>query len=455
VTGPARSALRRSARTRSANPARVVAAGFLGAVVLGSGLLSLPVATAGPGHAPVPTALFTSTSAVCVVGLAHVDTATYWSPFGQGVILALVQLGGFGIIVGASLVGLAVSRRLGLRSKLMTQEESRTLDLADVRRVVLGVALVSAAAELLTALAIGLRLGTHYGVPAGRAAWLGLFHAVTAFNNAGFALYSDNLVGFVGDPWICLPISAAVVLGGLGFPVVFELTREWRHPRTWSVHTRATLAVTAVLLVGGWLALLAFEWANPGTLGPLRPGGKTLASFFASVQPRTAGFNSLDYAQMTPESLLLTQILMFIGGGSGSTAGGIRVTTLAVLLFAVRAEALGDRDVRAFHRRLPDTAVRQAMVVTVVTGAVALAGTGALLMTTDGSFAEMSFEAISALATVGLSLNVTPTLPTSALVVTSVLMFLGRLGPMTLGAALALRERRRLYRLPEERTIVG
>lgn len=437
------------------NPAQAVSLAFAVAVLVGTALLMLPPARSGPGAAPVMTALFTSASAVCVVGLGLVDTATYWTPFGQGIIVALVQVGGFGIIVGASLVGIVVSRRLGLRTRLTAQAETRALDLADVRRVVIGVALITVAVEAVTAVVLGVRLALGYGEPAGTAAWHGLFLAVTSYNNAGFAPYSDNLVGFVADPVMCLPIALAVIIGGIGFPVLFELGRDWRRPRTWSVHTRTTLIVTAVLLLGGWAVIAVAEWDNPGTFGPLSPGGKTLAGFFQSVQPRTAGFNTVDYAQMRPESILLTQILMFIGGGSGSTAGGIRVTTLAVLAFAVRAEVTGARDVNAFNRRIPTSAVRQAAVLTVVTGAIALSATWILLAVSDLPFTEASFEVISALGTVGLSLGVTPALTGLAPLVVTVVMFVGRLGPVTLGAALALRETQSLYRLPEERTIVG
>lgn len=445
----------RSMSSGRRNPAQVVSIAFAVVLLVGTALLMLPPARSGPGGAPFMTALFTSGSAVCVVGLGLVDTATYWTTFGQAVIVGLVQVGGFGIIVGASLVGIVVSRRLGLRTRLTAQAETRALDLADVRRVVLGVAVITVVVEVVTAVVIGLRLALGYGEAAGTAAWHGVFLSVTSYNNAGFAPYSDNLMGFVGDPVVCIAVSLAVIIGGIGFPVLFELAREWRQPRTWSVHTRTTLIVTSVLLLGGWAFLTVAEWGNPGTFGPLSAPTKVLAGFFQSVQPRTAGFNTVDIAQLEPESILLTQVLMFIGGGSGSTAGGIRVTTLAVLVFAIRAEIRGTTDVNAFNRRIPASAVRQAAVVTVVTGAIALAGTGALLLASDLPFTEASFEIISALGTVGLSMNVTGGLTGLAPLVVTAVMFVGRLGPVTLGAAFALRETQSLYRLPEERTIVG
>ena len=220
-------------------------------IACGTGLLLLPIARSGPGGAGVLEALFTATSAVCVTGLVVVDTPVYWSGFGQAVILVLIQVGGFGIMTLASIVGLLISRRLGLRSRLIAAAETKHTGLADLRGVVIGVAKVSLLFEAVTALLLTARFLLGYQEPPLRALYLGVFHAVSSFNNAGFALFSDNLIGFVDDPWICLPISAAVISGGLGFPVLFELRRRWRRPREWSLHTRLTCAVTVVLLVAG------------------------------------------------------------------------------------------------------------------------------------------------------------------------------------------------------------
>lgn len=440
---------------RLRHPAQVVVAGFATAVVAGTGLLMLPVAKAGPGGASAVEALFTSTSAVCVTGLIVVDTPVYWSGFGQAVILALIQVGGFGIMTFASLLVLLVSHRIGLKARLTAAAETKTLGLGDVRSVVTGVVKVSLLLEALTALVLTLRFGITYDESWPRALWLGAFHAVSAFNNAGFALYSDNLMGFATDPWICLPIALAVIAGGLGFPVLFELRRRWHRPWSWSLHTKIVVWASGIFLVGGSAFITAIEWSNPGTLGPLNAPGKLLAGFFQGVMPRTAGFNSLDTAQMNPASWLGTDVLMFIGGASAGTAGGIKVTTFAVLFFVIYAEIRGEGSVNIFHRRLHGDLQRQALTVVLLSVAAVAVSTLAFVVFTDYSLDQSLFETTSAFATVGLSTGITAGLPTGLQLLLVALMFIGRLGPITVASALALRSRVRLYDLPEERPVIG
>jgi potassium uptake TrkH family protein len=437
------------------HPAQVVVVGFGSAVALGTVLLTLPIARAGPGGATLLDALFTATSAVCVTGLVVVDTPTYWSGFGEGVILGLIQVGGFGIMTMASLLGLLISRRMGLRTRLAAAAETKSLGLSDVRSVLVGVAKISIIFELSTAVLLTARFALGYDEPFHRASYLGVFHAVSAFNNAGFALYTDSLMGFVGDPWICLPIALAVIAGGLGFPVILELRRQLRRPGQWSLHTKITLSTTAVLLFGGAGFILASEWGNPGTLDPLSLPGKLLAGFFSAVMPRTAGFNSLDVSQMNEATWLGTDVLMFIGGGSASTAGGIKVTTFALLFFVIYAEVRGEARVNIFDRRVGERAQRQALAVALLSIAAVVAPTLILLELTAFRLDEVLFEVVSAFGTVGLSTGITAQLPGVGQTVLIVLMFVGRLGPITLASALALRERGRLYELPEGRPIIG
>ncbi|MEU2890442.1 TrkH family potassium uptake protein [Streptomyces albidoflavus] len=437
------------------HPAQVVVAGFATAVAAGTGLLMLPVARAGPGGAGVMEALFTSTSAVCVTGLAVVDTPGYWSGFGQAVILALIQVGGFGIMTFASLLVLLVSHRIGLKARMTAAAETKTLGLGDVRSVVTGVVKVSLLLEAVTALALTLRFATAYDEPWPRAAWLGVFHAVSAFNNAGFALYSDSLTGFVTDPWICLPIALAVIAGGLGFPVLFELRRRFRKPRGWSLHTKIVLWASGVFLVGGSAFITALEWSNPATLGPLDAQGKLLAGFFQGVMPRTAGFNSIDTSQMSPASWLGTDVLMFIGGASAGTAGGIKVTTFAVLFFVIYAEIRGEGAVDIFHRRLHGDLQRQALTVVLLSVAAVAITTVVFMVFSDHTLDQSLFEVTSAFATVGLSTGITADLAPGLQLLLVALMFIGRLGPITVASALALRSRHRLYDLPEERPVIG
>ncbi|MFW6775226.1 TrkH family potassium uptake protein [Nocardioides sp. CPCC 205120] len=437
------------------HPAQLVVLGFAGAVLLGTVLLCLPVASEGEGGTSVLTALFTATSAVCVTGLAVVDTPTHWSAFGEGVILALIQLGGLGIMTFASLLGILVWRRLGLRSRLTAAAETKAVGLGEVRSVVRGVVVTSLLFEVVTATLLTLRFALGYDEPWPRAVYLGVFHAVSAFNNAGFALWSDSLTRFATDPFICLPIAFAVIAGGLGFPVWLELRRHLREPGRWSMHTKMTLWATVVLLVLGSVFVTVSEWDNPATLGALDTPGRLLAGFFQGVMPRTAGFNSLDYGQMNDGTLLGTEILMFIGGGAAGTAGGIKVTTFVLLLFVIWAEARGERDVEAFDRRIGERAVRQALTVALLGVAAVVLATLVLLAVTDHETEDVLFEAVSAFATVGLSTGITADLPGSAQLVLVVLMFVGRLGPVTLVSALALRERGTLHRLPEGRPIIG
>jgi len=437
------------------HPAQYVVVGFAAAVTAGTVLLLLPISRTGPGGASLVEALFTATSAVCVTGLVVVDTPTYWTGFGQTVILALIQIGGFGIMTMASLMILLITRRMGLRSRLTAAAETKNLGIGDVRSVLVGVARVSIVVELATAAVLTTRLATGYDEPVGRAAYLGVFHAVSAFNNAGFALYGDSLMQFTTDPWICLPIVAAVIVGGIGFPVLLELRRQLRRPRRWSMHTKLTLSMTGVLLVGGTMFMLASEWRNTETLQPLSLPGKLLAGFFHAVMPRTAGFNSLDVAEMNEATWLGTDVLMFIGGGSAGTAGGIKVTTFVLLLFVIYAEVRGEPSVNVFDRKVSDRVQRQAVTVALLSVAGVVGPTLLLLELTDFRLDEVFFEVVSAFATVGLSTGITADLPALGKIVLTILMFVGRLGPITLASALALREHGRLYELPEGRPIIG
>lgn len=435
------------------HPAQVVVAAFAVGNLVGTLLLMLPVARQGDGGAPFVTALFTSTSAVCVTGLVTVDTPTYWSGFGQAVIIGLIQVGGFGFMTMTTLLALFVGRRLGLRSRITAAAETKS-GVGDVRTVLVGVFRITVVMEVLIAVALTLRWWLGYGLDLPDALRLGGFHAVSAFNNAGFALFSDSLMGYLADPWIGLPISLAIIVGGLGFPVILELLRQ-RRRRRWSLHTQLTLFMTAILLVGGTVFMTLSEWGNDATIGRLHPAEKLLAGFFHAVQPRTAGFNAWDYGQATDETLLGTIMLMFVGGGSAGTAGGLKVTTFVVLFFVIVAEVRGERDVVAFGRRIGERTVRQAITVALLGVAAVVGSTMLLTELTDFAFRDVLFEATSAFATVGLSTGITPQMPAAGQFVLVFLMFLGRLGPVTLVSALALRDRQRHYTNPEGRPLIG
>jgi trk system potassium uptake protein TrkH len=437
------------------HPARVVVVAFGLTVATGAVLLMLPVSAESGEPTGWVTALFTATGAICG-GLASVDTGSTWSFFGELVVLALIQVGGLGIMTLASLLALLVSRRLGLRMELTATAETHSVGPGDVRRVLAGVLLASVLVEAITAAVLTLRFESGYDLTLGRAVYLGVFHSISAFNNAGFGLYPDNMIGFATDPMIMVPVMVAMVAGGLGFPVLFEIARRLRRRRVrWSLHAKITIGGYLALLVLGTLAIVALEWNRPGTLGPLGIANKFLVATFQSITPRTAGFNSVDVAQMQPATLLVTDILMFIGAGSASTAGGIKITTFALLAFVMLAEVRGEPTVHVLGRRLPATVQRQALTVALLGVGVVMAGTLALLVLTDHPLDAVLFEVTSAFGTVGLSTGITGQLPAAGQLILVALMLIGRLGPITVASALALRDRPRRYELPEERPVVG
>ncbi|MFV0309557.1 MAG: TrkH family potassium uptake protein [Desertimonas sp.] len=440
-------------RARSAavsNPARMTVVAFGGLIAIGTLLLRLPFAV-DSGHPGTAHALFTSTSAVTVTGLAsfEIDKLTL---FGELVVLGLIQVGGFGIMTISSVLALLASRRLGLRQRMRARTEFGDIDIGDMRRLLGAVGLITLTVELTIAVALFLRFwATGQGV--GRAAYGGVFHAISAFNNAGFALRSDSLMSYAGDPVVLVLITVAIIAGGLGFPVVLELVK--RRGTRMSLHARVTLTMTVTLLIAGPLIIGTFEWTNPDTIGAMPLGDKLANTWMMGVSPRTAGFNAVDIGAANPSTLMVMIVLMFIGGGPASTAGGVKVTTFAVLGYVLWSEVRGDADVNLFHRRLPAAVLRQAIAVVLLAVGAITGITLILLAASDVTIGASLFEATSAFGTVGLSTGITPGLPTISLMSLVLLMFVGRLGPVTMVTALVLRGRRRLYTYPEERPIIG
>ena len=437
------------------DPIRLIPILFLSAIAIGTVLLWLPFATAGGNETSFLTALFTSTSAVAVTGLIVVDTATHWTLFGQIVVLALFQVGGFGIMTAATLFGLMAGRGFGLRERMATQVERSRLDVGDARSVLKLVLKITIAVEAVVAAILTVRLMTAYDHGFGEALWHGVFHAISAFNNAGFSSYSDSVMGFQHDPVMLWPIIVAVILTALGFPVMQDLRANGLRWRRWTLHTKITVAGTTVLLVGGFIAILAMEWDNPDTLGPMGIGSKLLNALFHSMTTRTAGFNSLDVGAFRDETLMTNYFLMFIGGGSAGTAGGIKITTFAVLLAVVLSEVMRRKDAGAFGRRFASHVERQALTVVVLAGTLIFSATTYLAIITPLAFEDLLFETISAFSTVGLSTGVTAELPPAGQLVIIALMFIGRVGTITVATALALGGEPRPYRYPEENPIVG
>lgn len=435
-------------------PARLAVTVFAAVVVLVTLLLWTPAATTSGERPDLITAFFTAVSAVCVTGLTVVDTATYWSGYGQVVLVLAIKVGGLGIMTLASILALAVSRRIGLTQRLLAASETRIGRLGEVGSLVRAVVVASVSIEVLLALVLFPRFLT-LGDPAGKAAWEAAFLAISTFNNAGFVILPDGLLPFVGDWWMCLPIVIGTFVGAIGFPVILNLWQNRHALHRITLHTKLTLSTSAALLVLGVVLIGVFEWFNPATFGSLPVGDRVLASLVAGTTPRSSGLSTVDVGQMREATWFLTDALMFVGGGSASTAGGIKVTTLIVMVLAIVAEARGDRDVEAFRRRIAPSTLRLAVAVSFVGATLVGVATLFLLWMTDLHLDVILFEVISAFATCGLSTGITAGLPHGAQVVLALLMFFGRTGTMTLAAALALRSRRRVIRLPEERPIVG
>ena len=449
------------------HPALMVGQGFLTVIVIGTILLMMPFATpSGRPPANVLDALFTATSATCLTGLITVDTETFWATGGQVIIMLLIQIGGLGIMTMASVLALIFAGRMGIRTRLSAAAEGRGADLGEIRWVVRATLLFTLIVELLVAVVLALRFHVGYGYGWGKASWQGLFHAISGFNNAGFALYTDNVMGFVADAWILLPLAFALMVGGIGFPVLLEVYRASRGAvraklkgrrrvrHRFTLTTRFTVIGTAILVVAGFMLVLLGEWR--GAMKDLDVPAKALNAFFAGVSPRTAGFNALDYGEFHPSTLLGTDILMMIGGGSGGTAGGVKVTTAAVLLAAVYAEIRGDSSVNVFGRRLAPRIIRQALAVATFALVLVVGAVTAILFIAPGfSTDNVVFEVVSAFATVGLSVGITADLPRAAQCILIVLMFLGRVGPLAMASGLAARYRGRVFDYPEERPFIG
>ncbi|MBK8176568.1 MAG: potassium transporter [Rhodospirillales bacterium] len=446
------------------DPSRLLVIGFAGAMVLGGLVLALPIA-----HRAAPVsfidALFTAASAVCVTGLNVVDTGSRYSGFGQAVILLLIQIGGVGITTLSTGFFLLLRQRVSLSSIDAVSSSfvsNRKLAYGALLRRVLAWTMV-----IETAGAAILFVEESRRLPLGDALWYSVFHAISAFCNAGFALRADNLVGDRDNPMIVLPIALLIIIGGLGFSVITEIAAWLRRPpggrlQELSLHSRTALVVTAILLVSGAIAFAVLERQN--VLAGAGAGDVVLTSFFASVTARTAGFNTVSYNDLTAATLYVTIALMFVGGCPGSTAGGIKATTLAVLFALGRARLRGDTHPRIGNRSIAADTLNKAMIILVLAGIVVIV---AVIVLAACEVAQerahnslqwslgLLFEVVSALCTVGLTTGITPDLNIAGKIVLIVLMFVGRLGPLTLAVAISRRRPRPAIRYAEEPLMVG
>lgn len=445
-----------SPRRRGPSPSQLIVLSFLLAALLGGLLLALPFSHAPGQRVSLLEALFTATSAVCVTGLTVVDTGSAYSRVGQIIIMLLFQVGGLGILTLGALLVLATRRRVGFGTRLQLQAQLNALQVGGIVKLVRRIFLSVLVIELLGALLLYPRFAQVEGSLEG--AFYALFHSISAFNNAGFGLYGDSLSRFVGDPLVVLSVSGLIIVGGLGFLVIFNLLGWLRHRRKQPLllHSKLALATTALLLGVAFALLLALEWHNPATLASLSFGEKVLAGLFQAVTPRTAGFNTLDYSQMTSASQVLSMLLMFVGANPGSTGGGVKTVTFAVLLGSTWTVIRGRGELNLFGRRIrAQTVVRAGVISFTAAMTVGAAVTLLAMSEPEQGLLELTFESISAFATVGLSLGVTPELSALGKWVIIVLMFLGRVGFVTFALSLVEEAPERSIRYPEEEVVIG
>lgn len=428
-------------KTGGFRPALMMVIGFLLLILLGAALLTTPMASrAGRWTSPM-TALFTATSATCVTGLVLVDTAQYWSGFGQLVIILLIQIGGLGFMTMATLFSLLTRRTITLRERMVLSTGLNLNDPAGIVRLTRRVLLGTLTFEGIGAVILACRFSLDYGF--GKAIKFGIFHSISAFCNAGFDLLGEekafaSMSAYVDDPVVCLTLMALIIIGGLGFFVWSDLY-EKRKFQQFRLHTKLTLITTAVLILAGWLLTLWFEWTNPDTLGALSTPGKLIAAGFQSVTLRTAGFGGLDQGKLTDSSLGMAVVMMLIGGSPGSTAGGLKTVTVAVLLMTAWTAICGKTEVVAFGRRISPRAIMNAVTMLVV-GTVFAFGGSIFMSHIEGlPLLPCLYEVASAFGTAGLSTGITPTLSTASHCLLIALMYFGRVGVLTLGVGVLMR----------------
>ncbi|MGL5347679.1 MAG: TrkH family potassium uptake protein [Peptostreptococcaceae bacterium] len=442
-------------------PTQIMVIGFALVILIGGILLNLPIATQSGEQIGLLDALFTATSAVCVTGLVVVDTATYWSTFGQVIIILLIQIGGLGFMTVTTLFALITKKKINLKERLLIQESLNQVDLSGLVKLTRYVLITTLIIEGVGAVLLSTVFIPQFGLAQG--VWYSIFHAISAFCNAGFDLMGpisgpfSSLTLYVNNFTVTMTISGLIILGGLGFPVILDVIKHKKISRL-NLHSKVVLLTTIILIGIGMVFILLVESRNPDTLGGLSIKGKVLASFFQSVTARTAGFNTIDLTIMHQSSIFIMIILMFIGASPASTGGGIKTTTLATLILTVKAFILQKSDIEVYNRRLDTTTTRKALGIFFI-GIVVVVGGTLIISLTDSHFTlvEAGFEVVSAFATVGLSIGGTPSLGAASKLFIMLFMFMGRVGSLTIFLALASRglKKNPPIRYPEGKIIVG
>ncbi len=440
-------------RRLTISPPQALVAGFALIILLGAAVLTHPGLTAPGRQTDFLTALFTAASAVCVTGLVVVDTGTHWTLPGQVFILLLIQVGGLGFMTTAMIFFIIMGKKIGLKNRLLVRESLNQISIQGVVGLIRAILFFTLGAELLAAVVLWSWWAGPMGP--GRGAWYGIFHSVSAFNNAGFDLFGDyrSLTGYVSDPVVNLVVTTLFITGGIGFSVVYDLWKNRGAKKKLSLHTRLVIASTLILLVLGSVLFAFLEWG--ATLKGLPLKDKLLASYFQGATPRTAGFNTVDIDALRPTTLFLITALMFIGASPGSTGGGIKTTTFSLLLLAAGSIAAGREDIEIYGKRIPSRQVYKALAIFLLAAFWVVLATMILTVTEKAAFLSLFFETVSAFGTVGLSMGCTPDLSVAGRVLIILTMFLGRIGPLTVAFALARGRGRPKVRHPEEKIMVG
>lgn len=438
---------------RRFSPSQLIALTFVGLILAGALLLMLPIASTDGSSLSFVDALFTATSASCVTGLVVVDTGTYFSVFGQLVVIALIQLGGLGLVLFATLFSVVMRKKIDLQSRLNIQASLNQNELDGVVRMSLRIAKYTAAIEAFFGTVLALRFFPEYGL---KGIYFGYWHAVSAFCNAGFDLFGhyQSLTAFVGDPVVNLSICLCIILGGLGFAVMRDVLKK-RNFRQLKLHSKLVLTVTATLIVVGTAVIAFLEWHNPGTLGSLSGSDALWASFMQSVSPRTAGFNTIDMNALRIPTMIFIILLMFIGASPASTGGGIKTTTFALILLNISQVVRGRSECEIFGRRVGDDTIFQAFAITSMSMLWVVSATLLVTCLEDTSFLYALFEVVSAFATVGLSTGLSQHICTASKIILILSMYAGRVGFMTFALALTAQKPEKHIHYPKENIIIG
>lgn len=436
------------------NPPRVLALGFAGLILLGAILLNLPIATNTGESIGFLDALFTSASSVCVTGLVVVNTGEYWSLFGQIVIICLIQMGGLGFMTMATLVALILGKKITLKERLIIKEQLNQETMSGLVKLTKYIIISTFAIEGIGAIFLSTRFIPRYGLVKG--IWFSIFHAISAFCNAGFDITGNSIVPFVGDIVVNLTICFLIIFGGLGFSVYIDVSKNRRFNR-FSLHTKLVLVITLILIVVSTILIYLIEWDNPGTLNSLSLKDRALASFFQAVVPRTAGFNSVNMSKLEDTTVFIMIILMFIGGSPISTAGGIKTTTFGAIFLTTISVIKGDRDVVVFNKRISQEIINRSLAILSVGIILVVVVSMVLTISEDAVFLDLLFETTSAFGTVGLSRGITPNLTIFGKILIILTMYLGRVGPLTMAFAFAKKQKTKSnnYRYSEGNLFVG